>query len=176
MRMKPTAHHWQGIKFVRQQINTSANTEWFSIFPILCLVLASTVRSFTLCVIWFGASKLKNYTLFFSLSIRSGAFRFGFALLCSFWLAVPLTQNFLANTQLDSDSSVTASMASHLGRRRNCFTGLFPWASKEKHLPSSHYVCVCVYAEIARIRCSFIFFNVVDSLETVQIDYVSEWV
>lgn len=71
MRMKPTAHHWQGIKFVRQQINTSANTEWFSIFPILRLVLAATVRSFTLCVIWFGASKLKNYTFFFFFSLDS---------------------------------------------------------------------------------------------------------
>lgn len=91
--------------------------------------------------------------------------------LVQFWLAVPLTQNFLGISQLDSDSSVTASMASSWPKTQFFHRSISLERTKEKHL---HHLDVCACAEIAKICCSSCYFNVVDSLETIQIDYVSE--
>lgn len=134
-----TAHHWQGIKFfARQQINTSANRMIFN-FSILCLVSPQSRFHCTAHYshyVWFdsGPANWRIIWGFFSVCLM---------VLVHFWLAVPLTQNFLGISQLDSDSSVTASMASSWPKTQFFHRSISLERTKEKHL---HHldVCVCV--------------------------------
>lgn len=167
-------------------VPTLNDSQFFS-FSIVCMYLvlcASPILSLSLSLSVFDIliqgqqiEELYNIPLFFLISsskIWLCCCRL-FPLLISI-LAVPLTQNFLGISQLDSVSFELQHQWHHLGRwRQKCCTGLFPWRTKEKPL---HHLSAW---STEPIRCllwlrwffsCFSFFcmlNVVDSLETIQL-------